>query len=131
MPVRDSTHRRTDMVLSFRLRMTFSPQALDETRGVLRSLVGSVRAEPGCRATRLLRDMDDDATLTYVEEWRGREEFELHLRSRAFRRILAVIELAAGAPTVEIDTVPTRRGFDLVEEILGRPGIGREHRGAV
>jgi len=119
-------------VLSFRLRMEFSPQAFDEAAGVLRSLVGSVRAEPGCSATRLLRDMDDGAALTYVEEWRDRENFELHLRSAAFRRILAVIELAAGAPIVEIDHVPARRGFDLVEEILDRPAVGATgSRGAV
>jgi hypothetical protein len=30
------------------------------------------------------------------------------------------IDLAAGPPRVEIDDVASRRGFDLVEEILGR-----------
>jgi hypothetical protein len=57
-----------------------------------------------------------------VAEWRNSEDFEQHLRAMAFRRILAVMGLRAGAPTVEIDEVSSRRGFDLVEEILGRAG---------
>ena len=55
-----------------------------------------------------------------MEEWRDVEDFERHLRAIAFRQILAVIELAAGPPLVEIDDVTARRGFELVEEILGR-----------
>ena len=106
-------------MLSFRLRMTFSPQTFDEAASALRSLIGPVRAEPGCRATRLLTDTADSSELTWVEEWRSLEDFERHLQGSAFRQIVAVIELAAGPPAVEIDDVSSRRGFELVEEILG------------
>jgi quinol monooxygenase YgiN len=99
--------------------MEFAPQSCHEAAAVLRSLLGPVRAEPGCSATRLQRDAEDGCGLTWVEEWRTIEGFEQHLRSSAFRRILAVIELAAGPPEVEIDDVASRRGFELVEEILG------------
>jgi len=92
--------------------MTFSPQTFDEAAATLRSLVGPVRAEPGCRATRLM-------SVTWVEEWRDLDAFERHLQGPAFRQIVAVIELAAGPPAVEIDDVSSRRGFELVEEILG------------
>ena len=64
----------------------------------------------------------------WVEEWRGVEDFEQHLRGAAFRRILAVIELADRPPVVEIDDVTSRRGFELVEEILGLTSAERaEH----
>ena len=115
-------------MLRFRLRMEFTLQAWDEAIGVLRSLVGPVRAEPGCSATGLLRDADDSSALTWVEEWRSGEDFEGHLRAMTFRRILAVMELAAGAPVVEIDDVASRRGFDLVAEILGRGEVGAAGR---
>jgi len=99
--------------------MEFTQQTCDEAAAVLRTLVGPVRAEPGCSATRLLRDTEDGCGLTWVEEWRSVEDFERHLRQAAFRQILAVIELSAGPPLVEIDDVTSRRGFELVEEILG------------
>ena len=106
-------------MLTFRLHMEFMRETCDEAAAVLRSLVGPVRSETGCIATRLLRDTEDGCELTWVEEWRDVEDFERHLRGAAFRRILAVIELAAAPPVVEIDDVSSRRGFELVEEILG------------
>jgi quinol monooxygenase YgiN len=103
--------------------MEFASETCDEAAAVLRSLVGPVRAEPGCGATRLLRSAGNDHGLTWVEEWRTVDDFERHLRAAVFRRILAVIELAAVPPVVEIDDVASRRGFELVEEILSRPPV--------
>ena len=115
-------------MLTFRLHMEFTPQTCDEAAAVLRSLVGPVRSETGCSATRLLRDTEDGCGLTWVEEWRSVEDFERHLRANAFRQNLAVIELAALSPTVEIDDVASRRGFELVEEILGQTQVNQpEH----
>ena len=110
-------------MLTFRLLMEFTPETREEAAAVLRPLVGPVRAETGCQATRLLREADGAVSLTWVEEWRNLEDFERHLRSPAFRRILEVIELAAGPPEVEIDDVNSRRGFGLIEEILSRAPV--------
>ena len=107
-------------MLKLRLHMEFRPESYNEAAATLRSLVGPVRSEPGCAATRLLKDVDGSCTLTWVEEWRSVEDFELHLQAATFRRILAVMELAVVAPEVEIDDVASRRGFELVEEMLGQ-----------
>lgn len=106
-------------MLILRLHLEFEPKTCDEAASVFRSLVGPVRAERGCTATRLLRTTGRAHELTWVEEWRRTEDFERHLRSSAFRRILALIELAKVPPVVEIDEVASRRGFELVEKILG------------
>lgn len=107
-------------MLTFRLHMNFTPQACDEAAATLRSLVGPVRAEPGCSATRVQQDTDGSCGLTWVSEWRSGEDFERHLQSPAFRQIVAVIEMSDGPPEVEIDDVNSRRGFELIEEILSR-----------
>lgn len=105
-------------MLRFRVSMMFPPQAADEALHALRALTGPVRAEPGCTASRLSRDLDDGGLIAWVAEWRTREDFRHHLESRAFRSVVAVMELAAAVPVVEIDEVTSRRGFDLVEELL-------------
>ena len=110
-------------MLTFRLHMNFAPQAMDEAGATLRSLVGPVRAEQGCCATRVQRGSGESVELTWVSEWRTAEDFEKHLRAPAFRQILAVIEMADGPPKVEIDDVNSRRGFELIEEILGRSPV--------
>jgi hypothetical protein len=66
----------------------------------------------------------------WVAEWGGIEDFAKHLRGPTFRQILAVIEMASAAPIVEIDDVNSRRGFDLIEEILGPPRTHRPEREA-
>ena len=106
-------------MLTFRLHIEFTPRARDEAVAVLRTLIGPVRSEPGCTVTRLQTREEDDRRLTWVEEWRDVKDFERHLRGAAFRQILAVIEMAAEPPVVEIDDVASRRGFELVEEMLG------------
>jgi len=109
-------------MLIFRLHMEFAPQSCEEAAAVLRTLVGPVRSESGCNATRLLINAKSSCKLTWVEEWTSIEDFERHLRDSSFRQILAVIELASGPPVVEIDDVASRRGFELIEEILGFAG---------
>ena len=105
-------------MLKLRMRMVFRPATFDEAAAVLRALLGPVRAEEGCRATELLRDADRTYGLTWVEEWSGESAFKRHLVGSAFRRIMAVMELAAVKPEFEVDDISSRRGFDLVEELL-------------
>jgi quinol monooxygenase YgiN len=111
-------------MLSLRLHMEFAPETCDEAAAVLRSLVGPVRSEPGCTQTRLLRDTGAHCAMTWEEEWRGIDEFEHHIRTPAFRQILAVIDMASKPPEVAIDEVASRRGFELVEEILKPLSVG-------
>jgi quinol monooxygenase YgiN len=99
--------------------MVFVPPAREEALQVLRSLLGPVRSHPGCLATRLMRDDQDERILTWVEHWHSREDHERHVRSDAFRRLLAVMDLAAEPPLLEVDEVERRKGFEAVEQLLG------------
>jgi quinol monooxygenase YgiN len=109
--------------------MEFAEQSADEAVQVLRSLVGPIRAEPGCTASRLLSDMSD-GRVTLVEEWRDGEHLRRHFRAATFRTVLAVMELAATAPIVEIDEITSRHGFELVENALSHAGPDSSREGA-
>lgn len=105
------------------LRMVFTEPARDEALQVLRTLWGPVRSHPGCLATRLMRDEQDERVLTWVEHWQTREDHERHVRSDAFRRLLAVMDLAAEPPVLEVDQVELRQGFEVVELLLGAASL--------
>ncbi len=105
-------------MMTLRLRVELPPQAYLEACRTLRSLLGPIRAQPGCRATRLLRDLDGEGSLTFVEEWRDQAGLEAHLHSAAFRKIVAVLEQGVVAPEVEIDEIASRSGVEMVERIL-------------
>lgn len=106
-------------MLTLRLQMEFAPQSIDQAIHALRSLVGPVRTEPGCGATRLLQDLQEPRTVVFVEEWRDMQHLQRHLHAPTFRTLLAVMDLGSAEPVVEIDVIASRRGFDLVEEVLG------------
>lgn len=111
-------------MFTIRLRVALAPPVYTEAYRTLRSLLGPIRAQPGCRATRLLREVEDDGSLTFIEEWRDRADLEAHLHSAAFRRLVAVLEQGSEAPEVEIDDIRTRSGVELIESILaGTPGL--------
>ena len=112
-------------MLSLRLHLEFAAKTCGEAAATLRSLVGPVRSENGCTATRLLASTDESCRLSWTEEWCDVEAFENHLRGPSFRTILSVIELAAAPPVVEIDDIASRRGFELVEELLNGDESGR------
>jgi quinol monooxygenase YgiN len=99
--------------------MVFTGPARDEALQVLRTLWGPVRSHPGCLATRLMRDDQDERVLTWVEHWQTREDHERHVRSDTFRRLLAVMDLAAEPPLLEVDEVERRQGFESVEQLRG------------
>ena len=116
-------------MMTLRLRVELAPQAYPEACRTLRSLLGPIRAQPGCRATRLMGDLDGEGSLTFVEEWRDQADLEAHLHSAAFRKIVAVLEQGVVAPEVEIDEIASRSGVELVERILtGDRRSGLEHQ---
>jgi len=70
--------------------------------------------------------LDGSGVVTWTEEWCGWDSFERHLDATTFRRIVAVMELAVRAPTVEIDDVNKRHGFEVVEKIFSERYRGNE-----
>ncbi len=82
-------------------------------------LLGSTRAQPGCRACSLLFDVEDPQTLVLWEEWDTREHLDGHLSSADYRLILAAIDLSRNAPQIHFDTVTARAGLETVEAARG------------
>ena len=106
-------------MVTYSLRMVFEPGLLDEALLVLRSLKGPVRSHPGCMQTLLMSDLHNDSVITRVARWRTRPDLDRHIKSRQFRRILAVMDLAAEPPEIEFEIGTDLRGLDLIHEIIG------------
>ena len=77
------------------------PDVLD----ALHSIQGPVCAQPGCLSCRIYEDVGPDQAVILAERWGSREDFEEHLRSEAYRRILGAIELSGASPEIRFETV--------------------------
>jgi quinol monooxygenase YgiN len=81
----------------------------------LSPLLGSTRAQPGCRVCALLIDAEDPRRLVLWQEWDSQDQLARHLSSEDFRLVLAAIEMSREAPQVHFDMVEARSGLEVVE----------------
>ncbi len=93
----------------------------DEVLQVLLCLKGPTEVLRGCRACRILNDVEDDHVLTYMVQWDTQEEIEEHLRSERFRRLLPYIEMSIEPPQVEFSTIDKIQGIEFLIGVLNSP----------
>jgi quinol monooxygenase YgiN len=87
---------------------------------VFDSLIGPTSVQPGCISVKLYSDVNNDDDLMLIEEWNSQKDLERHIRSDDFRKILAVMDLAAKPPEISFQTISSTAGFDLVEKLMGK-----------
>jgi len=88
---------------------------------VLKTLYFPVRGERGCLGTRLWIDMEgEDSIVCWISRWDCQQAFENHVRSKHFRRLLGVVEMASEEPVILVEDSVERWGFEIIEEILVR-----------
>jgi quinol monooxygenase YgiN len=90
-----------------------------EVLDVLACLKGPTEVSKGCRACRILQDVDDENVLTYVERWDSIADVEQHVRSERFRRLLPYIEMSVRPPEIEFDAIERVHGIELLLSALG------------
>ena len=105
--------------VSFSLRLAAPAEGPDELVKTLQSLLGPIRAAAGCLRCVLLEDVRQANELHLLVEWRSWEDFEHHVKTDPFRRVLQGLELSTEPPDLQIRTITGVRGMDLLQEILG------------
>lgn len=103
-------------VITTLLRIPVSARNKSEVTRLLRSLIEPTRVETGCTDCRLYQEQKNPNVLAWVEEWQTREDLDQHLRSPAFTKILAALDMADTQPEIRFDTVVETSGMQLIEE---------------
>ena len=103
----------------FTLRIVTTPQSRVEVVRTLSAQLDPTRVQPGCLRCDLYRDVEDQGTVTLVEEWESQADLDLRLRSEEYRTVLAAIELAHEPPVMHFDTVIRRGGLEIVVSARG------------
>jgi quinol monooxygenase YgiN len=101
------------------LRMSVSPEKRDEALKTLRLVMGPTRAHLSCISCRLYQDVEDANLISFVQEWDSREAMAEHIRSKDYRNILAVMELASEPPEIKFVEALNTDGMELIEGIRG------------
>lgn len=78
---------------------------------------GPVSVRAGCRSVQLYSHYSTPGEFMLIEEWGSPGALNDHIRSDDFRKVLALMDLAAIAPDLRFHTVSSAKGFDLVREL--------------
>ncbi len=108
------------------LRLTAPPGRLQQTLVALRAVELPVRLTRWKVRTHLSQETENNHVLNYVEEWADVEELNEQIQSPRFAQLLALMETAAEAPSLQFLFVSEIRGLDYVAQVRGEslPGIG-------
>lgn len=87
------------------------PESIDELVAISLEHVRRSRAEPGCLAHAVHRDLEDPLRLVFVEQWADRELLMAHFRVPAsLQFVQAASGLAAATPRMQIyEATPVQR----------------------
>ena len=83
----------------------------------LRSVMLPARLERGCSRAQILRDIDAAESIDYLEEWQSPEDLRDRIRSTSFGRLLALMEAAPSAPSIEFRDVSGVHGLEYVAAV--------------
>jgi quinol monooxygenase YgiN len=85
------------------------------------SLLGPVRVEAGCLGCALYHEVGNEDVLLYEEQWETAEQFERHVRSTRYERLLAVMEAAVKPPVLRYYVVSAVKGLEYLEAVRLEP----------
>ena len=110
------------------LRLSVPPHATSHVIDLFESYRGPVSVQPGCRSIHLYTHFAKSGDFMLMEEWNSPDALYSHVRSDDFRKVLALMDLAATAPDLSFLTVSSARGFDLVAELRQKGKNGGARR---
>jgi len=99
------------------LRLSVPPHTTSHVIDLFESYRGPVSVQPGCRSIHLYSHFAKSGDFMLIEEWNSPDALHSHVRSDDFRKVLALMDLAATAPDLSFLTVSSAGGFDLVAEL--------------
>jgi quinol monooxygenase YgiN len=107
------------------LRLSVPLHMTSHVIDLFESYRGPVSVRAGCRSIQLYNHFSTPRDFILIEEWSSPQALHNHIRSDDFRKVLALMDLAAQAPDLRFHRVSSAKGFDLVRE-LRQEGVDAE-----
>lgn len=100
------------------LKMTAAPGRAAETTRALQSLKLAIQSAHGLIAAELYQGLNDPTSLFYVEEWQTRADLREDVVAEHFTRLCGLMEQAADAPVLRVNSFDRARGIDELGSLL-------------
>jgi quinol monooxygenase YgiN len=107
------------MILSL-IKINPHPKTRHEILDILRIAEFVVRTKTGCLEANVYLKKFEENLILYLELWQCREDFEKHVRSTQYDRILAALDLARDPPEIDFFENDRLGGMELIGAIRNR-----------
>lgn len=97
------------------VRLTVSPDGIQEITQALRAIMLRARADRECSGARVCADVENPTILSYTEEWATSEAMDREINSTRFTSLMEVAESATSPPVVEFRFVSEVGGLEYAE----------------
>jgi quinol monooxygenase YgiN len=97
------------------LRVNILRVEKDSAMEILKSITGLLNLEPGVVSWRIYQDLDNKQAITLVQEWESQTDLENYIRSKEYKKILALMEISNRQPEVHFYDVNRISGLEFVE----------------
>ena len=85
---------------------------------VLKSIIGRTQSSPGCLKADIWSNYEDPESFMVYEVWKTKEIMELHLKSKVFRRMIAVMEMSSIEPEIKFIESDHQYGMEWLQGVL-------------
>jgi len=94
------------------LRMKVPSKKRVELSQTIALLIGSIRAEKGCKRCNFYQSIEDENELCLLEEWDAQENLKTYLKSRQFRVLRGAMSLLKEPYEMTFHTVSKSAGME-------------------
>jgi quinol monooxygenase YgiN len=92
-------------------------RSADDVSEILNMVIRRVHFSRGCIQSELWKSKDNYKYMV-SEIWKTKADFDHHVNSTLFKRLLAAIEMSSEKPEIRISECENVRGIELIEESM-------------
>lgn len=102
------------------IKMSVSADKRVEVLQTIKSLLGPIRSEPGCRGCCCCVDTEAEDIIIFKQQWATNEDLTAHLKSDHFTVLLGAMKLLSIAPEVRFNTIAATAGTEVIAAARAR-----------
>ncbi|MDF7799689.1 antibiotic biosynthesis monooxygenase [Pontiellaceae bacterium B1224] len=115
-------------VVTLSIDLHFTAENAPQAIQLLISGCGKTEAKPGCQQCRVTKDTVKGNRVRYTEAWNTQADFDRHLQSEEFRRVLVALDMCSEEPEVSVGNFSGHTGLRYLQNLCDR--IDSEQPGA-
>ncbi|MDF7806930.1 antibiotic biosynthesis monooxygenase [Pontiellaceae bacterium B12219] len=107
-------------VVTLSIDLHFTAENAPQAIQLLISGCGKTEAKPGCQQCQVTKDTVKGNRVRYTEAWNTQADFDRHLQSEEFRRVLVALDMCCEEPKVAVGNFSGHTGLPYLQQMCNR-----------